>query len=742
MMNNYKLYLNIFSILFLFSCADTPPEEEKNWDQVIGINLNDKIKPESDEALPESGVIEAVSPLKILNNEQSGTRLPSRIENSNKSMGPSSRLADIMKSKAKDPKSFEEVVPFEMVMDNLELITAIKVFSETLDFEYLVDPGVKGFVKSDISLNDTLTIYDGWKLFEQILYINNAYASVDEAGIIRVYPLSKLALDSVLKANSDAKGNVSLLFYDFKNINATEALNVIKSYLSPNASASVLTSNNSLLVVEVSSNVEKLNSIINALDQNAKPNWPQIAYKCQYVSSQKLYEELQSAIPVLGFTISAGDASGQGVKMVALERMEILVVSAPSQSVLAEIYKWIKILDTHESDGEEKVFYYPVKHGVSEDLVAALQLFFPNTANAVGATTSSSNSTSSRAGTNANNNSRTTGNTANRNRTTGTRPGSSNEIEPESLFDEVVTVFEDIRRNQLVIRTKAKTFAMVKAILRHLDAPAMQVLIEVTAVEVELGDGLEFGFEYAASDKFGSGDNESSVGVGSPIVGEPSFAPPGGVTPGISLLLQSAGVDNEFAFVQAVAGDSKTQLLFTPHILTLNGEEAEINIGENVPIRTGTTSTSANNDFEQIEYRNTGVLLKVLPQVSADKYVTLETEIEISSIVEQEPDEVLIDSPTFNENKVRTKLLIKNNETILLGGIITKGTTKTNSGVPFLKDIPWIGTLFKSSRSGEQEKELILFIKATVIEQQSDFQQVLERYNDSLEYRLKSPEIK
>ena len=130
------------------------------------------------------------------------------------------------------------------------------------------------------------------------------------------------------------------------------------------------------------------------------------------------------------------------------------------------------------------------------------------------------------------------------------------------------------------------------------------------------------------------------------------------------------------------------------------------------------------------------------PQVSADKYVTLTTEIELSSIVEQDADEVLIDSPTFNTNTVNTKLLMKNKETILLGGIIQKGTNVSNSGVPFLKDIPGIGFLFSSSKRGEKEKELVIFIKSTVIEQGSDFEEVLERYNDAIDYRLKSPEIK
>ncbi|WDE97671.1 secretin N-terminal domain-containing protein [Lentisphaera profundi] len=736
-MKTYNLYILTLFLTVLLSCNQTDIDKEPPTH--VEVNLSKNLSPDiAEEDLPDSGVIEAISPLKLMGEAQAQSAFPQRGETKSKA-SEFNRLADIMKSRATDPKFFEEIVPFDLVMDNLELGTAVKVFSETLEFEYILDPGVKGFVKADISLADSLTLYDAWKLFEQVLYINNAYASVSESGIVSVFPLSKIAQDSVIQSVDKSTGNVSLGFFPLKNINASDAVAQLKPFMGPNASLSVLAASNALLMVETSANLEKLKAIVEALDNHGKADWPQMTYKCQYVNAVKLLEELQSALPVLGFSINTGDATGQGVRMVALERLDVLVVSAPSQLVVHEIYKWIQILDTFESEGEEKVFYYPVKHGVSDDLVAALQLFFPNTANAsTPGTTASTNSSSSRTGAAA-----STSNSTGTNRTRTSTSNTAKTNEPAaSIFDEGVTIFEDMRRNQLVIRTKAKTFAMVKAILRHLDAPSMQVLIEVTAVEVELGEGLEFGFEYAATDKFGSGDNLSGIGVGSTNTDTPSFGPPGDLNPGISLLLQSAGVDSEFAFVQAVAGDSKTQLLFTPHILTLNGEPAEINIGQSVPIRVGSVSTSSNNDYEQIEYRNTGVIVRVTPQVSADKYVTLDTEIELSSIVEQDPDDVLIDSPTFNENTVKTKLLMKNKETILLGGIIQKGASQSTSGVPFLKDIPWIGFLFSSAKLGEKEKELVIFIKATVIEQESDFEGVLERYNDVMEYRDQSPEIK
>ncbi|EDM28111.1 secretion protein XqhA [Lentisphaera araneosa HTCC2155] len=737
MILNKTIYSLLITTWFI-SCSGVDKQELAETTKMeINLSKNAQAIPvDTEQGMPKDGVIEVISPLQGVDGSRNFT-LPNRDGSKDYEMQKLKRLADLMKERAPDPKTFEEKVSVFLTLDNVELGVVINEFSQVLSFQYLVDPGVKGFVKSSISLENSMTVYDAWKLFEQVLYINNAYASIDEAGIIRVFPLTKIAQDALASVPGQAQGNVNIVYYSLQNITAAEALPILKPFMSANASASVIPSSNALLIVETSANMDRLNTILQTMDANGQSNWPQIAYRCRFIDSAVLLAELQSAIPVLGFSLAAGENQGAGVKMASIDRMQIIVASAPSGAVLNEVYKWIQILDTAESEGATKVFYYPVRHGISADLVAALQLFFPNSANAASPQTNASNSTSSRASTN-NTNNRTTPNRTTTNRNT---TNSSDVTSIKSLFEEPVTIFEDSRRNQLVIRTKPKTYSMVKAILRHLDAPAMQVMIQVTAVEVELGEGLEFGFEYAATDKFGSGDNESGVGVGSSTADTPSFGPPGGLDPGISLLLQSAGVDNEFAFVQAVAGDSSSELLFTPHILTLNGEEAEINIGQNVPVRAGTTSTSSNNDFEQIEYRSTGVLLRVLPQVSADKYVTLDTEIVISSIVEQSPEEVLIDSPSFNENKVTTKLLIKNNETILLGGIIQKVASESTSGVPFLKDIPGIGFLFQSATTGSREKELVIFIKATVIEQKSDFQDVVNRYGNAMKFKNETPEV-
>ena len=119
--------------------------------------------------------------------------------------------------------------------------------------------------------------------------------------------------------------------------------------------------------------------------------------------------------------------------------------------------------------------------------------------------------------------------------------------------------------------------------------------------------------------------------------------------------------------------------------------------------------------------------------------MTLTVSTELSSIA----DDTIggIDSPVFNENSVSTRLIVDNKETILLGGIIQKNESVSNSGIPFLKDIPYLGVLFSGTSNESGKKELVIFVKATVIDNKSEYEQMLLRYKEALKYRAKSPEL-
>ena len=743
-----------FLCLALLGCSSVEEEQELERQTELKIKKHQEKK---EEKIPD--VIEAISPLKDLNENRIKLNLPTRDGVKVDNTTPLTyRLADVMKKKAANPATFEEKVPVSLFQDNTDLLLAIDSFKETLGFQYIVDPGVKGTVKADIELKDDngLTRYQAWKLFEEVLYMGGAYATLEPSGIIKIMPFIKMPKEKRLLLKGQNNGNVSVEMIQLLKMPATEVVNNIRPFMTDGASVTVLTRTNSLLIVETPGNMEKLNSLIRMLDTNGQNGWPQVAYQCTEMDSATILAEMQTLMPVLGFTLSQGNnADPTGVKIGSLDRLSVIIASAPTKEALVEVQKWLKVLDTTDSLEQEKVYYYPVKHGIAEDLVNAVTTFFPNTTSGRGATSGSGgSSSSSRAGSGSTNRGGSTSGgiraqQLNRTPTTQQRSGTSvrrpttsngtraaNAEEPLTVFDMPVTMFEDTRRNQLVVRSSSRTYAMMKAILNHLDAPAMQVLIQVTAVEVNLSDSLQYGFEYAAEAKFGDGNG--GVGVGNNITGFPDLTSTTGVSPGISALIQQAGVDNEFAFVRAVAGNSDSRLLFCPQILTMNGEEAEINIGQEVPIRSGSSTTDGTVQ-DNIEYRNTGVILQVTPQISADKRVTMSISTEISSISDDTVGE--IDSPVFNENTIATRLIVDNKETILLGGIISKNQSETTNGIPILKDIPYLGVLFSGTSNEGGKKELVIFVKATVIDNKSEYENMILRYKEALKYKAESPEL-
>jgi len=750
-------FASAFLCLALLGCSTV--EEEKELERQTELTIK-KDQEKKVEKVPD--VIEAISPLKDLNENRIKLDLPSREAIKADTSTPLTyRLADVMKKKAANQAAFDEKVNVSLFQDNTDLLLAIDSFKETLGFQYIIDPGVKGTVKADIELKDDngLTRYQAWKLFEEVLYMGGAYATLEPSGIIKIMPFIKMPKEKRLLLKGENNGNVAIEMVQLVKMPATEIVNNIRPFMTDGASVTVLTRTNSLLIVETPGNMEKLNSLIRMLDTNGQNGWPQIAFQCKEMDSATIIAEMQTVMPILGFTISQGNnADPTGVKIGSLDRLGVIVASAPTKEALVEIQKWLKVLDTTDSLEQEKVYYYPVKHGVAEDLVNAVTTFFPNTTAGRGATSGSGgSSSSSRAGSGLSGGNRSSSGgiraqQLNRTPTTQQRSGTSirrpttstgaraaSAEEPLTVFDMPVTMFEDTRRNQLVIRSTSRTYSMMKAILNHLDAPAMQVLIQVTAVEVDLSDSLTYGFEYAAQAAFG--DSDGSIGVGNNVTSAPGFDLTGdsALSPGINALLQKAGVNNEFAFVRAVAGDSNSRLLFCPQILTMNGEEAEINIGQEVPIRSGST-TNTTGTTDSIEYRNTGVILQVTPQISADKRVTLTINTELSSVADQSED-ALIDSPTFNENTLSTRLIVDNKETILLGGIIQKNESRSNNGVPFLRDIPFLGFFFSGTSNSQGKKELVIFVKATVIDNKSEYENMILRYKEALKYKAESPEL-
>jgi general secretion pathway protein D len=293
---------------------------------------------------------------------------------------------------------------------------------------------------------------------------------------------------------------------------------------------------------------------------------------------------------------------------------------------------------------------------------------------------------------------------------------------------ESVTVQADEESNALVISAPASIFPSLRSVIQQLDIPRAQVHIEAIIAEVSLDTTRELGVQWAAFE-------EETVAAVTRFPGETSIEDIVGgarIPTGLALGLGSIS-DSGLSFVtliRALAGDGETNLLSTPSIVTLDNQEAEIIVGQNVPFITGQSTSSSsdtNNPFQTIERQDIGISLKVKPQINEGYAITLEIEQEVSSIA---ASSVAATDIITNKRSIRTTVQLADGEMLVLGGLIDEAFNETEQKVPFLGDIPGLGVLFRSTSSNKVKRNLMVFIRATIIKD-GDKAQILSqnKYN-------------
>lgn len=762
------------SLLFLASCAANKPVVPPPAEAAIELKK------------PNYGILE-IGPAV----EAAAMKMPERAGAAEGKPAPVyRRLADLMEEvEAKKPEGSRrdfkaKIKSPSMVGQSITDFLALMAAKDQLDFSYVVDPGVKGSVTINSVSQPNLEVRDGWLQLESVLLLNGAYAAPDASGALQIMPLARMSRDMRISPFT-AQSNVAAEVVSLARTPAAEAVANLKPFLSEGATAAALPRSNAVLLVDNPSNVARISELLKLMDGQAEGGWPQISVPCREVPPSNIAAELQNIMPVLGFPLEisglatstgapAAKNEGAAVRIAVVDRLNTLVISAPNRETLDEISKWVKTLDSSGTGDQERLFTYPVKHGEARDLINALLTFFPNSSspdtapksagrNDVSGQSGSSNSNqggqqgqgggsagsvSSPSGTRL-----TKGEARPESAQTTGRNGQATpaSVRSASVFDTPITIHEDTRQNQLVMRTSPRAWNTINAMLSYLDAPAMQVMIQVNAIDVTLTGNLAYGVSYALQDTFGS--KQGNLGVGNSLTKAPVFTPPSsgslgppliapsnGVNPGLTAMLKTAGVDNEFALLHALDKDAKTELLFCPQITTSNGEVAKFQVGKNVPYIASSSESNGGNPTQDVQYKDTGVILSVTPRVSADRRVTLDLSQEISDV----SAEVIagVNSPVFTKNLISTKLTVEDGETFFIGGMVSHGNSETSEGIPLLKDIPFIGWLFGGVTSDTGKKELVLFVKVKVIESKSSLQKVLERYRETKRVQDAHPELK
>lgn len=456
---------------------------------------------------------------------------------------------------------------------------------------------------------------------------------------------------------------------------------------------------NLFFTVSETENIRKLLEIIDMLDRPSMVNKKTILLSLEYMDVEKFTRQMRKIFKVNGIK-TALDITQQGVILDPIEEIQSVLVISSESSTIDMLMYWKEKLDLPQELGEDpRLYIYKVKHRRADELSEAIN-------NMLGLATTNKTKKIVR-----------TSNIAGEKKPTQKEVTATSGTGTLLNVDYRASVSADLATNMLMLKLKPKHYKVLIPIIEQLDVLPLQTLVEVTIAEVDMTDTFSLGFEWAVTNRGVSIDDVLTVTGGGK---------------GLGAVFKG---DKLNATLNAFAEDKLLDIVSKPKILILNNETGNINVGTQVPIITSETSASdiPNNSVNRnISYRTTGVTMGVSPTINSEGVLTMKIDISLSEA--QLNDTSDIDSPLIVDRKLSTVAVVKSTNTIMIGGLISTNTSKSDGGVPYLKDIPWLGSFFKAESSKTVKTELIILIRPTIIRSPLDIDAQTRKFKATLEH--------
>jgi len=675
--------------------------------------------------------------------------------------------------------------------EGADIREVIHSLATALGISYTIDPRVQGQVT--IRTTGRIAGRDLFPIFHQILRANGI-AAVKVGNLYQIAPVGEaktkapLSREEAAKSGATAEDRFIIELVKVEHLAAEEMAKVLQPFVSPGGDVIAYPRANLVIISDLAMNVQRLKELVRTFDVDTFRNLHAEVYRIEHANVEDLGDELKGILEPYGVTPKS--ATERGVFVIPLSRLNAVVVIAFNPEILVEVKKWIKVLDVPpEKGGGRTVYVYAVENAKAAEVAGVLgELYgsdggggggggrlsrsegggvgggFSGRGGGVGESgLSGSEGGLSRSGRRSSSSGSGGGLGGGRGGLGGGRSGRSGGrgsisggggtqtvlIAPKEgekpIFKEEVRIVADESTNSLVILATARDYEMIKEVLRKLDVVPRQVLIETIIAEIGLTGVLQFGVEYAIANQ----------GIGSVIGTQPDDentpTVPGATSRTINNndLLQDAkravkvGNDGLFSFItdrdtflvliNALATRSQVRSLATPHVIAADNREAHILIGEEIPILSSSSQSTIGADspiVNSIQYRDTGKILTILPQINSAGLVNMEITQEVSAVGSESFGNT--NSPSFIARSAETTVVVQDGQSVLIGGIIDDQTTRSRRGVPFLMDIPVLGRLFRTDSDRTIRTELIILITPHVIRSRQEAQSVTEEFEERI----------
>jgi general secretion pathway protein D len=606
-------------------------------------------------------------------------------------------------SAAQNQKSgAEEFVTIDF--NDVDINLFIKFISELTGRNFIVDRTVKG--KVTIISPTKISRKDAYHVFESVLEVHG-FTTVPSGSVTKIIPSVQARSKNIATIRQQEtrypEDKVVTQLISLKHTNPDEVKKILAPLVSKTSVVIAHTDSGMLIITDVMSNISRLQEIIEAIDIPSVGE-ELVVIPLVYASADAVSKSLAQIFQQQ--PAARGRQQGELVRILPYDRTNSLIILA-SKVNIQKIRDLLVELDTEMQVGTGNIQVYYLQHASSEELVKVL--------------TSLPSDAPSEAG--------------------PQQAGKARARVQAPPISKDVKIMADPETNSLIITAPREEYLVLEQVIKKLDIPRRMVYLEALIMEVSVNKSFELGVQWGGSGSFDdetgrlvggfSGSQSAPYNIIQGVTAEPPVLPSGFT---VGVLKQGVKIGNLYfpnlgAVLNAFKNDSDVEIIATPQILTSDNKKAEIKVGENVPYITSQNTTAAQQDYTNYEYKDVTTTLNILPQINQSDLLRLEIGVEVIKLKDLNDDR-----PTTFKRTANTTVVVHNEETVVIGGIIGQDTSANEFKVPVLGDIPVLGWLFKSRGNTQSKTNLFIFITPHIVENPAELASVYYQKRDVMEY--------
>ena len=578
---------------------------------------------------------------------------------------------------------------------NVDINVVTKFVSEVTGKNFLLSDQVRG--KVTVISPTKIPADEVYRVFESILEVKGLTA-IPSGKLIKIIP-SREAKQSPLPVNigKEAKKIISedrmvtqLVPLEYAEV--TQLTSLLSPLITPDGHLTSYAPTNTLIISDYASNIKRILTVIEKLDKPSARMETEII-PLEFASAVQVAQSITQVLESIAGKSPSTRTYVRGTirrttptiipalpaqpKIIPDERTNSLIIVASTQD-LERIKKLVKKLDIPAPKGKERIQVYYLENADAEEVAKVLT----------------------------------------------STPILKKKGKTPSLSKQEISIVADKATNSLIISASPQEYEAIEKVIKKLDIMRPQVLVEAIIADISVEKLLHLGVEWAGIRKEG----EKSVVGGSKF--KVNFAQPEESLATLSgLLIGYLKEETVGGLLQAYRKDTGFKVLSTPHLLTMDNQEAKIVVGKNVPFVTSSRITEQDTVVRSYEYRDVGIILTLTPHINQEGMVRLEIHQEVTNLT---PESLTAEAPVTNKREAETTVTVKDKTTLVIGGLMRDDKTEVINKVPFLGDIPLLGYLFRRKETTSEKRNLVIFITPHIVRTTAEAEKIKREKEEKL----------